>query len=95
MAEKVKKGNPIIRFLKFLFPWKGDNAGEVVRKIIFLICVIAIIVCGIYFGNRFYQRKNYENTKIVIKTKNDKFCTQFLYLYKVFLFLRFKIIKYR
>lgn len=61
--ENVKKQNPFIRFLKFLFPWKGDGAGEIVRKLVFLISVVAIIVCGIYFGNRFYQRKNYSDTQ--------------------------------
>ena len=52
-----------IRVLKFLFPWKGDSAGEVIRKLVFLISVTALIVCGIYFANRFMQRKQYSDTK--------------------------------
>ena len=62
MAEQ-KKQNFILRFLKFLFPWKGDSAGEVIRKIIFLVSVAALIVCGIYFANRFTQRKQYNDAK--------------------------------
>ena len=62
MAE-AKKQNIVIRFLKFLFPWKGDKPGEVIRKLIFLISVIALIVCGIYFANRFMQRKQYSDAK--------------------------------
>ena len=62
MAEK-KKDNFILRILKFLFPWKGDSAGEVVRKLVFLVSVIALIVCGVYFANRFTQRKQYNDAK--------------------------------
>ena len=62
MAE-AKKQNIFIRILKFLFPWKGDSAGEVIRKLVFLISIIALIVCGIYFANRFAQRKEYADTK--------------------------------
>ena len=63
MAQSKAKENAFIRFLKFLFPCKGDSAGEVTRKIIFLISVAALMICGIYFANRFYQRKNYSDTK--------------------------------
>lgn len=63
MAQSKSKQNVFIRFLKFLFPCKGDSAGEVVRKLVFLISVAALIACGIYFANRFYQRKNYADTK--------------------------------
>lgn len=62
MSES-KKPNIVIRFLKFLFPWKGDRAGEVVRKLVFLISIIALIVCGIYFAQRFSQRKQYSQAK--------------------------------
>ena len=62
MSES-KKPNIAIRFLKFLFPWKGDRAGEVVRKLVFLISIIALIVCGIYFAQRFSQRKQYSQAK--------------------------------
>ena len=62
MAEK-KKENVVLRILKFLFPWRGDSAGEVIRKLVFLISVIAIIVCAVYFGGRLSQRKQYSDAK--------------------------------
>ena len=62
MAQTKEKGNAFVRFLKFLFPCKGDSAGEVIRKLVFLASVIALIVCGVYFANRFLQRKNYSDT---------------------------------
>lgn len=70
MAE-AKKPNVFVRILKFLFPWKGDSAGEVIRKLVFLISVIALIVCGIYFANRFTQRKNYADTKDLSSLVSD------------------------
>ena len=62
MSES-KKDNVFIRALRFLFPWKGDSAGEVIRKLVFLVSVTALIVCGIYFVGRFSQRKAYTDTK--------------------------------
>ncbi|MBR2589888.1 MAG: class B sortase [Clostridia bacterium] len=70
MAE-AKKPNVFVRILKFLFPWKGDSAGEVIRKLVFLISVIVLIVCGIYFANRFTQRKNYADTKDLSSLVSD------------------------
>lgn len=70
MAEK-KKENAFIRFLKFLFPWKGDSAGEVIRKLVFLISIIALIVCGIYFADRFSQRKQYSDAKKLSSLVSD------------------------
>ena len=56
---KEKKENIFVRFLKYLFPWRGDSAREVVRKIVFLISVAALIVSGTYFGIRFAHRNDY------------------------------------
>ena len=57
MSES-KKPNIAIRFLKFLFPWKGDRAGEVVRKLVFLISIIALIVCYVrFFGKKGSAKK--------------------------------------
>lgn len=59
--QKAKKENIFVRFLKYIFPWKGDSAKEVVRKIVFLVSVLAIIVCACYFAVRFSQRNDYDN----------------------------------
>lgn len=44
MANFVEKGNILIRIRKYLFPCKGDSTGEIIRKIIFLIGIIVLIV---------------------------------------------------
>lgn len=43
--KKKKKKTFKERFLG-LFPQKGDSVGECIRKIVFLISIIAIVVCG-------------------------------------------------
>lgn len=60
-----KKPNIIIRFLKWLFPWKGDGIFECIRKIIFLIALIVLIGTLSYFGNYLYQR--YRSDRIANK----------------------------
>lgn len=35
------------KLLKWLFPWKGDSASEVIRKIIFLVAVTVFVAAGI------------------------------------------------
>lgn len=42
----VEKGNWLIRFLRWLLPWKGDRPKTVILKIVFLIFVIAFLVSG-------------------------------------------------
>lgn len=43
---KKKKKKTLKQKIRGLFPEKGDSAAEVIRKIVFLISIIAIIVCG-------------------------------------------------
>ena len=43
IAVKTRKPNLFIRFLKYLFPWKGDKPAEVLRKIIFFIALVVFI----------------------------------------------------
>lgn len=45
-AEKKKRC-----FLAHIFPWKGDSAGEVVRKIIVIIAFITFVVSAAYLVN--------------------------------------------
>ena len=46
MANEVKNlssednSNFFVRFLKYFIPWKGDNAAEIVRKIIFVFSIV-------------------------------------------------------
>ena len=44
--RQVKRQNWMIRFLRFFIPWKGDGIGEIIRKIIFIVAFITLIVSG-------------------------------------------------
>lgn len=52
--KKKKKKTMKQRFLG-LFPQKGDSVLEVIRKIIFLISIIAIVVCGYLVGDYYFE----------------------------------------
>lgn len=53
-ADVEKKLPWYKRLRRYLFPCKGDSAGEVVRKIIFLIAATCLIGSGIYLCVYFY-----------------------------------------
>ncbi|MBQ9079291.1 MAG: class B sortase [Ruminococcus sp.] len=52
--KKKKKKTLKQRFLG-LFPQKGDSVLEVIRKIVFLISIIAIVVCGYLVGDYYFE----------------------------------------
>ena len=61
------------RFLKSIFPWKGDGIGEIIRKIIFLVAVIVFVGAGamlvstlIQSGEAVEEKK--ENQSIITTT---------------------------
>ena len=61
------------RFLKSLFPWKGDSIGEVIRKIIFLAAVIVFIGAGVMLFSTLMQseeavEEKKENQSIITTT---------------------------
>lgn len=62
--KKKKKG-----FVKSFIPQKGDKPSEIISKIIALISVIALIVCGIVLGIYFYYlyeaKQNHNNIKVI------------------------------
>ena len=41
-----KKMNGFESVISGIIPWKGDPPGEVVRKIVFLVAIIVLIVAG-------------------------------------------------
>ena len=64
MSENVKKKEKVfIRILKFFLPWKGDGVGEVIRKLVLIISLVSIVICGIYFYDRFSQRAEFTEAK--------------------------------
>ncbi len=52
-----------VRFLKGIFPVKGDSVGEIIRKIIFLIAVIVFIGAGIMLVSTLIQSKEAQDVK--------------------------------
>ena len=45
--EKKKKPCLIIRIFKFFIPWKGDSAGDVIRKLIFIASLAVFIITAV------------------------------------------------
>lgn len=62
LTHRPHKDPLIVRFFKYLIPWKGDDTKEVTRKIVFLISVIVFIVCIAVLGSRFIKRYQSDNT---------------------------------
>ncbi len=59
---KVKKNkdknapeSKLVHFLHSLLPWKGDKLGEMVRKLIFIIALVALVVSSIYMITYFHE----------------------------------------
>ncbi len=44
MENSVKKDSVLIRIAKYLIPWKGDKPAEIIRKIVFLVAAVALVV---------------------------------------------------
>lgn len=44
MANFVERENIFIRIVKYLIPWKGDKPTEILRKIVFLVSAVVLIV---------------------------------------------------
>lgn len=56
-----KKMNGFERVMSGIFPWKGDSAGEIVRKIIFLVAIIALVYAGFAMLDFYVWRDNRNN----------------------------------
>lgn len=44
MSNSAAKENGFMKVVKYLIPWKGDSATEIIRKIIFLSAVVVLVV---------------------------------------------------
>ena len=58
----------IIRFLKGIFPVKGDSIGEIIRKIIFLAALIVFIGAGVMLISTLIQSKAAQEVKEQVKS---------------------------
>ena len=63
----VKKPGLFVRFLKFMFPWKGDSVMDVVRKLIFLAALVVFLVTAIPLLTDVYTmyKDSWDNNKII------------------------------
>lgn len=48
-------------FISGIIPWKGDSTGEVVRKIVFLVAIVVLIVAGCMMLNFYVFREDANN----------------------------------
>ena len=58
--KTLKERKPIIKnkvmgFLKSLLPWKGDKAGEIIRKLVFIVSLLALIASSLYMIGYFRE----------------------------------------
>ncbi len=71
-GRKKKKKKTFKQKIRGLFPEKGDGVAEVIRKIVFLIAIIAIIVCGYliadYYLDLWRSRAQYSNISDIYET---------------------------
>ncbi len=65
-GKKKKKKKKLGRKLRGLFPEKGDSALESARKIVFMVSIAAVIVCGYMVGDYYLDlwRNNMQNKEI-------------------------------
>lgn len=64
---KTPEKKPKKSFAETFIPMRGDSSGEIVSKIIALVAILALIVCGIILGVYFYHifeaRQNHNDIK--------------------------------
>lgn len=59
--QRKKKMSGFESVISGILPWKGDPPGEVVRKIVFLVAIIVLIVAGCLMLNFYVLRENANN----------------------------------
>lgn len=65
--KKKKKENAALAIVKGLIPWKGDSVGEIIRKIVFLVSIVALCVAVLIIIDKYMfeperQRKEYQSS---------------------------------
>lgn len=55
MAEHLNEKQKNV-FVRIFVPSKGDSVGTIVRKLIFIVSIIVVIVCGVYILNDYLTR---------------------------------------
>lgn len=65
--KKKKKENAALAIVKGLIPWKGDSVGEIIRKIVFLVSIVALCVAVLIIIDKYMfeperQRNEYQSS---------------------------------
>lgn len=51
-TKTAKKGNPLVRFVRYIIPMPGDKVSEIIRKLVFVASIVVFIVSLTFiFGN--------------------------------------------
>ncbi|MBQ8194142.1 MAG: class B sortase [Oscillospiraceae bacterium] len=66
MANFVERENIFLRIVKYLIPWKGDKPTEILRKIIFLVSAVVLIVSLVILVSDFSENKEVEQNNDII-----------------------------
>lgn len=59
--QRKKKMNGFESVISGILPWKGDPPGEIVRKIVFLVAIIVLVVAGCMMLNFYVLREDANN----------------------------------
>lgn len=63
-----KRPNWFLRFLRWLFPWKGDSVKTIVFKCIFLCCIIAFLISGGLLADHYLKEYEANNEYLDAQT---------------------------
>lgn len=65
--QATEKPPVIIRVLKYLLPWKGDMFVDILRKVVFALAVVGLIVSSCYIGDFFLRMA--DNNRIISEAR--------------------------
>ncbi|MBR3593923.1 MAG: competence/damage-inducible protein A [Clostridia bacterium] len=54
-AKKAGFFERVMKYIKSFIPWKGDKIGEIIRKLVFIISLIALILSSVYIVDYFHE----------------------------------------
>ena len=60
--KKKKKENAALAIVKGLIPWKGDSVGEIIRKIVFLVSIVALCAAVLIIIDKYSSLKGRETS---------------------------------
>ena len=74
--KKKKKVNPFVAAWRNIFPCKGDEPLEVIRKIVFLIAIVVFVVCFYLFVDYYFDLHVADNKYEAIQDELGSFIAE-------------------